>query len=52
MARGDKLTFSIYSYGALAGDSFDIDGFVVLRHTSKGWRKVDEAFGGPRPAVG
>jgi hypothetical protein len=44
LARGDKLVFSIYSFGALSGDRFEIDGFTVLRRTAKGWKRVDEAF--------
>ncbi len=45
LARGDKLVFSIYSYGAALGDSFEIDRFVVLRKTAHGWKRVDGAFG-------
>lgn len=41
---GDKLRFSIYSYGAEKGDSFDIDGFTVLRKTETGWKRVKDAF--------
>ena len=41
---GDQLRFSIYSYGAEKGDSFDIDGFTVLRMTQDGWKRVKDAF--------
>jgi hypothetical protein len=44
LARGDKLRFSIYSYGADRGDDFEIDRFVVLRKTADGWKRVDGAF--------
>jgi hypothetical protein len=49
MARGDKLVFSIYSYGALPGDNFEIDGFSIMRRTPDGWKRVDSAFGNKRP---
>lgn len=42
--RGDQLRFSIYSYGAEKGDSFDIDGFTVLRKSQDGWKRVRDAF--------
>jgi hypothetical protein len=44
IARGDKLLFSVYSYGAVLGDSFEIDRFVVLRKTAHGWKRVDGVF--------
>ena len=44
LARGDKLVFSVYSYGAELGDSFEIDHFLVLRQTTHGWKRVDSAF--------
>jgi hypothetical protein len=44
LARGDTLRFSVYSYGAEHGDSFEIDHFVVLRKTTLGWKRVDSAF--------
>jgi hypothetical protein len=44
LARGDKLVFSVYSYGAELGDSFEIDHFLVLRKTTHGWKRVDSAF--------
>jgi len=50
--RGDKLVFSVYSYGAVQGDNFEIDGFTVLRKTPDGWKRVDSAFGSRRPLVG
>jgi hypothetical protein len=45
LARGNRLVFSIYSYGAVEGDSFDVDGFTVARKTLHGWKRVDAAFG-------
>lgn len=49
LARGNKLVFSIYSYGGLEGDRFDIDGFTVSRRVKlgakPGWKRVDAAFG-------
>jgi hypothetical protein len=50
LARGDKLLFSVYSYGAATGDSFEIDRFVVLRKTAHGWKRVDGVFS-PRHAA-
>jgi hypothetical protein len=44
IARGDKLVFSVYSFGAVAGDSFEIDRFVVVRKVAHGWKRVDAAF--------
>jgi hypothetical protein len=44
LASGNRLVFSIYSFGAVDGDSFDIDGFRVLRRTAHGWKRVDAAF--------
>jgi hypothetical protein len=51
VARGDRLVFSIYSYGAASGDTFEIDGFTVMRKTADGWKRVDQAFARP-PLVG
>jgi hypothetical protein len=45
LASGNKLVFSIYSYGATAGDSFEVDGFTVARRVKNGWKRVDAAFG-------
>jgi hypothetical protein len=45
LARGNKLVFSIYSFGAVAGDSFEVDGFNVSRRVKDGWKRVDAAFG-------
>jgi hypothetical protein len=45
LASGNRLVFSIYSYGAVEGDSFDIDGFTVARRVKYGWKRVDAAFG-------
>jgi hypothetical protein len=45
LARGNRLVFSIYSYGAVEGDSFDVDGFTVARKVLHGWKRVDAAFG-------
>jgi hypothetical protein len=44
LARGNRLVFSIYSFGAVAGDSFEVDGFTVERKVAKGWKRVDAAF--------
>ncbi len=48
LARGNKLVFSIYSYGGVEGDRFDIDGFTVARRVKLGvklgWKRVDAAF--------
>lgn len=52
IAAGDKLVFSVYSYGAVGGDSFEISGFIVMRKTADGWKRVDEAFRGRRPQNG
>jgi hypothetical protein len=49
LARGDKLRFSVYSYGADLGDSFEIARFVVLRQTRHGWKRVERAFASRRP---
>jgi hypothetical protein len=49
IARGDKLVFSIYSYDAVKGDSFDIKRFTVMRKTAHGWKRVPAAFGDKRP---
>ena len=46
LARGNRLVFSIYSFGAVSGDSFDIDNFRVARRVKDGWKRVDAAFGG------
>ena len=35
LAAGNRLVFSIYSFGALAGESFEVD---------KGWKRVTAAF--------
>lgn len=51
IARGDKLVFSIYSYGAVRGDSFEINRFTVMRKTSDGWKRVDAAFGDKRSTL-
>ena len=51
ISRGDKLVFSIYSYGALKGDNFEISRFTVTRKTAEGWKRVDAAFGDKRPAL-
>jgi hypothetical protein len=51
IARGDKLVFSIYSYGATKGDSFEISRFTVLRKTTDGWKRVDAAFGDKRATL-
>ncbi len=45
LARGNHLVFSVYSFGAVAGDSFEIDGFTVHRRVLHGWKRVDAAFG-------
>ena len=50
LARGNRLVFSIYSYGAVAGDSFDVDGFTVSRRVKNGWRRVSAVFGKPTDA--
>jgi len=47
LARGNRLVFSIYSFGAVAGDSFDVNGFTVERRVRLGWKRVDAAFGDP-----
>lgn len=44
LARGDTLRFSVYSYGAAAGDSFEIDGFDVARRGGHAWKRVTSAF--------
>jgi hypothetical protein len=44
IARGDKLVFSIYTYDAVKGDSFDIKRFTVMRRTVDGWKRVPAAF--------
>ena len=51
IARGDKLVFSIYSYGVAKGDNFEIDGFTVMRKTLHGWKRVDNAFVKPASAA-
>jgi len=45
LARGNRLVFSIYSFGAVSGDSFDIDRFTVSRRVAHGWKRVSAAFG-------
>jgi hypothetical protein len=46
LARGNKLVFSIYTLGAVSGDSFDVDRFTVARRVGKHlWKRVDAAFG-------
>jgi hypothetical protein len=45
LARGNRLVFSIYAYGAVEGDSFDVDRFTVARKVLHGWKRVDAAFG-------
>jgi hypothetical protein len=45
LARGNRLVFSIYSFGADAGDSFEVDGFAVARRVPNGWQLVDAGFG-------
>jgi hypothetical protein len=47
LARGNRLVFSIYSYGAVEGDSFDVHGFTVSRRVKNGWKRVTAAFGKP-----
>jgi hypothetical protein len=47
LARGNRLVFSIYSYGAVKGDSFEIDGFTVARRVTNAWIRVTAAFGKP-----
>jgi hypothetical protein len=47
LARGNRLVFSIYSYGAVEGDSFDVDRFTVSRRVRNGWRRVTAVFGKP-----
>ncbi len=44
IAAGHTLRFSAYSYGAESGDSFDIDGFTVMRKGAHGWKKVRSVF--------
>ena len=48
LARGNRLVFSIYSYGAVASDSFEIDRFRVARRVNVGtklrWKRVRAAF--------
>jgi hypothetical protein len=44
LAAGDTLKFSIYSYGAEKGDSFEIDAFAVLRKAPDRWVRVKNAF--------
>jgi len=44
LAPGNRLVFSIYSFGAAAGDSFEVDNFRVARRVEKGWRRVTAAF--------
>ena len=50
LARGNRLVFSIYSYGAVASDSFEIDRFRVARRVNVGtklrWKRVRAAFAG------
>jgi hypothetical protein len=45
LASRNKLIFSIYSYGAVTGDSFEVDRFTVSRRVKNGWKRVDAAFG-------
>jgi hypothetical protein len=45
--RGNRLIFSIYSYGAVEGDSFDVDRFTVSHRVKNGWKRVTAAFGKP-----
>jgi hypothetical protein len=45
LASGNHLVFSVYSFGAVAGDSFEVDGFTVHRRVLHGWKRVDAAFG-------
>ena len=44
LAAGNRLVFSIYSFGALAGESFEVDNFRVARRVGKGWKRVTAAF--------
>jgi hypothetical protein len=46
LARGNRMVFSIYAYGAVEGDSFDVDRFTVSRRVKNGWKRVAAAFGG------
>jgi hypothetical protein len=45
LARGNRLVFSIYAYGATDGDSFDVDRFTVSRRVTNLWKRVDAVFG-------
>jgi hypothetical protein len=45
LASGNRLVFSIYSFGAVAGDSFEVDRFTVERRVPLGWKRVNAAFG-------
>ena len=48
LARGNRLVFSIYSYGAVSGDSFEVDKFRVDRRAGKRvWKRVAAAFTNP-----
>jgi hypothetical protein len=47
LASGNRLIFSIYSYGAVEGDSFDVDRFTVSRRVKNGWKRVTAVFGKP-----
>src|SRR5205823_13877204 len=47
LAPGNRLVFSIYSFGAAPGDSFDVDSFRVSRRVWKGWKRVTAAFSKP-----
>jgi hypothetical protein len=45
LARGNRLVVSIYSFGAVVGDSFEVDGFTVERKVGKRRKRVDAALG-------
>jgi hypothetical protein len=47
LAPGNRLVFSIYSFGATAGDSFEVDNFRVARRVGKGWKRVIAALSKP-----
>ena len=45
LERGNRLVFSIYSYGATSGDSFEVDDFTVHRRVgTRLWKRVAAAF--------
>lgn len=53
LLRGDRLVFSMYSFSAFPGDTFELDGFTVERQVDAMWQEIGTSLHGvpPRPTA-